>query len=79
MEIRKHHAGERVFIKGIGGGRSFDRMYNIYEYSMGTGHGDYKEVYEVETVWTDGDVTAHFMYDDYQLALSMVDRFMIGG
>ena len=79
MEIREtHHVGHRVFIKGIGGGNSFDRMYNIYEYSMRTASG-IKEVYMVEVVWTDGDVTGQFMYDDYQEAICMVDRFMIGG
>lgn len=74
MEIRKHHAGDRVFIKSYSTTSLFH--YNIWEYSMNNGYGSYTQIFMVEGICDyDGEVMCQYMYSDYKLADQMARNF----
>ena len=74
MEIRKHHSGDRVFIKSYSTNSLFH--YNIWEYSMNNGDGTYTQIFMVEGIFDyNGDIFGHYVYSDYKLADKMARNF----
>ena len=73
MKVRGSHAGQRVFVKGI---RTSDFCkYTIWEHTLRMENEMHKNIYEVVCEWHDGTIISTWLYENYEKAVEMMERF----